>query len=774
MGTPHDAERHQWYSIRSITIPARTRLLWCVLVYLAVLSAHFLLIDRFPGGGRVEAARAGMTLTPVADADVDGERSTAGTDDQSMLFQQGIPAFPGAEGWGALALNDCPRDNIEVHKVTTLNDSGAGSLREAVSNAADDQLDIVTFEVGGIIELEPAGGGLLGSGIRTSTNCLYIAGQTAPGSGITITAPDFVAFALRRDDPDVPVRDIVIRDLRIRPGTNNPGENTASHAVIIAHANNIVLDRLSMGWTNDQVISIYKYPWAADTDGIRNITVQRSILSEPFAVSPVCAISVHGDRGPDDDGVPHFYRARNVTYHHNLFAHCGWRTPQTNGLNAEIVNNVVYNWGQGAMMTFRKSHADYVKNYFREGPMTPLGANYGYEFSHDFRFNAPDPSELDNYRLIGEDWPTHDGRLGPSIYLSGNVGPNLQAGDQWSMTSKYKNNEEEPDTTYLGTVVYPAVGLMPIEVNGQQMRRMARDPQSEIPVQEQSAADAWHSIVEDGDVGANVRLTCDGHWVANQDAVDERVLDDARNGTGPTAGNLLTQPSDVGGYPVQDPGTPCDDTDQDGIPNAWEIRQCGTATCVQADAVTASGYLMIEHYLNGSDPASADATLTAVADAYVRGGSDAATNFGTATNLVVKTSSEANTRWTYLKFDLSGVSAVGAATLRLFARVTESEVIDTSVFAVADTSWSETGITWNNKPSLGGTALDTVSVEGSALQWYELDVTSYIQNELAADRTTISLGLRNPSTSSEAVTARSRENANPPELVLTGVTLGTH
>ena len=79
-------------------------------------------------------------------------------------------AFPGAEGWGRYAVGG---RYGTVYHVTNLNDSGAGSLRDAVSQPNR----IVVFDVAGVIKINSR---------MTFAKNLYVAGQTAPGEGITV------------------------------------------------------------------------------------------------------------------------------------------------------------------------------------------------------------------------------------------------------------------------------------------------------------------------------------------------------------------------------------------------------------------------------------------------------------------------------------------------------------------------------------------------------------------------------------------------------------
>jgi glucose/arabinose dehydrogenase len=164
-------------------------------------------------------------------------------------------------------------------------------------------------------------------------------------------------------------------------------------------------------------------------------------------------------------------------------------------------------------------------------------------------------------------------------------------------------------------------------------------------------------------------------------------------------------------------------------------------------------------------------TLAADADAYVRDGSHAGTNFGTAADLQLKNAPTAGwTRHTYLKFDLSqlGDGDVSSATLRLHARLdnTQSASVPVSVFAGPD-NWTESGLTWGNKPASGATVLKSFTVRGTTAQYYEVDLTSYLQQKKAAGATVASVVLKAGATSNSTVVITSDEAAsNEPQLVV--------
>jgi hypothetical protein len=181
--------------------------------------------------------------------------------------------------------------------------------------------------------------------------------------------------------------------------------------------------------------------------------------------------------------------------------------------------------------------------------------------------------------------------------------------------------------------------------------------------------------------------------------------------------------------------------------------------------------LSANQVVNFSFTTSNRVTLFPEADAYVQDGTTAGSNFGTVTPLQIRSANQSGSRRdAYLKFDLSTVSRnITSAKLRISAALSVAGNIGTSAFAVADTSWFETGptgITWNNKPALGAT-LGSATVTTTTYATYELDVTSHILLEKAAGHDLISLALHNPANSTNHITVNSREApANKPQLVL--------
>lgn len=168
--------------------------------------------------------------------------------------------------------------------------------------------------------------------------------------------------------------------------------------------------------------------------------------------------------------------------------------------------------------------------------------------------------------------------------------------------------------------------------------------------------------------------------------------------------------------------------------------------------------------------------LSAQQDAYVRDGSNANTAFGStdAASLVTKlapSSQTGNNRESYLTFDLSSVTGtITGATLKVNGHTEDSRDANVGVgaFAVSNTSWTESTITWNNKPASASSTLATATVTDATARYYNWNITSYIQSEKAAGHTKVSFVLKNQQETQGRVLWNSKETgSNAPQLTIT-------
>lgn len=253
-------------------------------------------------------------------------------------FKPGRVAFEGAEGYGRNAVGG--RGGKVVY-VTNLNDSGAGSLREACT--ADIGPRTIMFKVAGMIQLK--------SRLVCNQDYMTIAGQTAPGKGITIkSAP--IGFT---------GKDMVIRFMRVRLGYG-----TTFDGMGLTGGDHSILDHASISWTIDEAFS---------SRGGKNLTLQRTLISEALDIA---------DHQNYSAGTGHGYAATIGgdigSFHHNLLAHnAGRNWSMGGGLDGngyyagrlDIFNNVVYNWK--SRVTDGGAHeVNFVGNYYKAGAGTSL------------------------------------------------------------------------------------------------------------------------------------------------------------------------------------------------------------------------------------------------------------------------------------------------------------------------------------------------------------------------------------------------------------------
>lgn len=169
---------------------------------------------------------------------------------------------------------------------------------------------------------------------------------------------------------------------------------------------------------------------------------------------------------------------------------------------------------------------------------------------------------------------------------------------------------------------------------------------------------------------------------------------------------------------------------------------------------------------NQPTPTPTTGARDVLADSYVYDGSSASSNFGTGSSLAIKKSSTSGyNRQAYLKFDISNLVDIASAKLRLTVNLNTADSVQMAVYGVNDTSWSETGVTWNNKPATTGGALATTIVNSTTATEVEIDLTAYVKAALAAGKTTITLNLQGTANSTAFISVASQESGNGPQLV---------
>ena len=239
-------------------------------------------------------------------------------------------AFPGAEGYGK---HTSGGRGGRVFIVSNLNDSGAGSFREAVEAKGP---RIVVFGVDGTIELK--------SPLRINNDSITIAGQSAPGDGICLKDYPLIVNA----------SNAIVRYIRVRVGDHHHLDSDGIGGGRYGQKN-VILDHLSASWSIDECLSIYK---------TENLTVQWCLVTHSLNNS----IHTKGKHG--FGGIWGGYKA---TFHHNLLANNASRNPRFSSVDGtkwvDFRNNVIYNWGfKSAYGGGHHGEINMVKNYYKPGP----------------------------------------------------------------------------------------------------------------------------------------------------------------------------------------------------------------------------------------------------------------------------------------------------------------------------------------------------------------------------------------------------------------------
>ncbi len=249
-----------------------------------------------------------------------------------------LVAFPGAEGFGALATGGRGGD---VYIVTNLNDSGTGSLRDAVSQPNR----TVVFEVGGTINISSA--------LVFSDN-ITVAGQTSPG-GIAVYG---AGVSMSNHD------NIIVQHVTFRSGINT---SEGTKALNITDGHNIMLDHVSVSWG--------RWDNFGFTGNASDITIQNSIISEPLDPQNFGALI---------DGQV------NITVARNLWVDNYGRNPKGKA-DMQYINNVVYNWGSNGYVGGHSSAPwmqDLINNYFIAGPDSIADNAFTQFTSNDIVYNS--------------------------------------------------------------------------------------------------------------------------------------------------------------------------------------------------------------------------------------------------------------------------------------------------------------------------------------------------------------------------------------------------
>lgn len=495
------------------------------------------------------------------------------------VAQNEVPAFPGAEGFARYTTTGGRGTDgkTTVYHVTNLNDSGTGSLREALKKAGP---KTIVFDVSGYIDLK--------SNLQVTSNTT-IAGQTAPGCGITLR---YYTIEFTKCD------NVIVRFLRFRRSQVKNVNDGADTAWGREHKN-IILDHCSMSWSIDELASFYDN---------RDFTMQWCMLAE--------GLNAGHDKG--DHSYGGIWGGKPASFHHNFLAHVQNRAPRFNGarynwggydktkyansIQAERVdfrNCVMYNWGtgNGCYGGPGGGYINMVNNYFKAGPGTKNKTRVT-QVSFSDATNGGDnpfPNYSSRYFISGN-YVAAAGSSAENYDWKGVIydKKNVINGDYYMQDAKHYYGEDQ-------TYVKDGSGVDCIKIK------------LDVPIESgdvttHTAQKAYEKVLAYG--GASLY----------RDAADARYVEEATNGTttynashAKVAGIIdvvndpssdaqnaktasfpeLTSESRAAGY----------DSDKDGIPDAWEIanglnpNDAGDAQLKTLD--TEKGwYTNLEVYLN--------------------------------------------------------------------------------------------------------------------------------------------------------------------------------
>lgn len=551
-------------------------------------------------------------------------------------------AFPGAEGFGKYATGG---RTGTVYRVTNLNDSGTGSFRDAVSQSNR----IVVFDVAGVVNLT--------SGLVIKSN-IYIAGQTAPGEGITVYG-DRISFT--------GADNTICRYMRFRMGIIG---TSGKDAMGIANGKNMIFDHVSVSWGQDETFSI---SWDGKGTEPTNITIQNSIISQGLLLhSAGGLIQTNG----------------GVTLYRNLYVDNSTRNNKVKGVN-QYVNNVVYNWKNGAYImggdSEGSSYVNVVGNYFVKGPDnggTPIS-----DGNADFHIYADDnwyDNNLDG-ELNGYEIPRSEYSGGPTFHDTPFDYPILPTIDATSLIDN----------------LLPVVG-------------------ASLPYRD--LAD-YYVINEVKTLGV------EGELISNENTLSIGA---------PSSWSLWT------GYKRTD-------SDNDGMPDEWEDVNGTNKGVNDAMTIAANGYANVENYINSIDASWSQEYIRKPLNFKVQDASQNSITFewldytekedgyviqryvnDTWVN-VDTTDTDANT------YTLTGLEPEESGTFRIFgfnslivsdfsatitakSRPIEVPVVDPLTYkpeltwgALADNSWNKSSVNWLNESSNYAFADDSTVLFGDTL-----------------------------------------------------------
>ena len=381
----------------------------------------------------------------------------------------------------------------------------------------------MVFAVDGTIELK--------SPLRINNDSITIAGQSAPGDGICLKDYPLVVNA----------SNVIVRYIRVRVGDRHKLDSDGLGGGRYGQKN-VMLDHLSVSWSIDECLSIYK---------TENLTVQWCLVAHSLNTS------VHTKGSHGFGGIWGGYKA---TFHHNLLANHASRNPRFSSVDGtkwvDYRNNVVYNWGfKTAYGGGHHGEINMVNNYYKPGPASQ------------------------HHRLLDV---AEDGT--GRYYVTGNV----MEGDEAVTKDNRSAVTDRAGKRYVRhrRSASPDSGISPeaVPASGEECAScLVNAPFPYEPINEDTPVVAYRRVL--ASVGCSF----------SQDAYDKEVLRQVKEGLGTFGINgIINSQEDVGGWPALNAGKIPLDSDGDGMPDTWEIRH----GLNPKDASDSSAYTIDKEYTN--------------------------------------------------------------------------------------------------------------------------------------------------------------------------------
>ena len=464
-----------------------------------------------------------------------------------VFAEEKTPAFPGAEGFGRYVTGG---RGGNVYHVTSLADDGSeGTLRWALGKSG---VKTIVFDVSGTIHLQ--------SSLDISIGNVTIAGQTAPGDGICVA-----------DYPvSIKANNVIVRYMRFRLGNKNVLANGADGWDGFGgfDQQDWIIDHCSVSWSIDECLSVL---------GNKNTTVQWCLVAQSL-VNSGHSKGAHGYGGN--------WGGSGASFHHNLIAHHGSRTPRlgprpTTQLDErmDMRNNVIYNFGGNGCYGGEGMNVNIVNNYYKPGPGSP--------------------TDKKGYRIAGIGIRTNTYVNTYPAYA-----PALHLWGKYYVTGNYNSKYpllNQDNWTYGIINQIDASGCDGTFTQETKDSIKLAEPIDYILTTTHSAADAYDRVLDFA--GASL----------HRDSFDELMVSDTRNGKATYTGSGLSKgfvnsqddnkPSDAdaswSAWPTLASKEAPKDTDGDGMPDEWELANALDPTNPKdGKTIGADGYSNLENYLN--------------------------------------------------------------------------------------------------------------------------------------------------------------------------------